>query len=577
MKHFATMGLGTPRRLTRGGWTMLYWKKRLVCEENVHIGPGGDVAVFSGSLCYRGKVGVAGLQGLLQDEAKNAVDETALVGSFVLFLLSSQGLTVREDGSGVRSVFVDTQETVVSTSFLAVLTSLEVPFHLDLQSCLQKFSLGYILRPRTVLNEIESWCSKVSRRTGKGLRFWDGAGACMSPEEDVCMHDAASFREAVREQVLALRRYRDAIRPLLCDYECDLGLSGGYDSRLLALLLGEAGIGYSVHTHLQSGSITHRDDLPVVEDLARRLGVQLRVVRSKNLFDLSCEELETICADNLAHFDGRTGDNGGGINTTYTGDYKARTLGGAQLRLNGEGGEVYRNYFVSPPWRVDFAEWLRDRVSYRYCDRIVRDSNTLRGLLQRSAARIGQRIGIEASGRATRRDLQKYYAEVHLSDCEGFMADAEAKHVHFVMPFADCRILASALRAHAFVGPRDALEVAIIRELDGNGGRGGGRGGAILGEVSAKERLGWCIRCVVSRRLRRRASRVLRGKPSAPWEYQAKWKALIARSAVLRRAKEAFCDLLPELDFDWVLMERSSAEAALAFGYLLSKHAGIRR
>ncbi|MCZ7637777.1 MAG: hypothetical protein M5U12_18110 [Verrucomicrobia bacterium] len=272
------------------------------------------------------------LDRLLAEVVSGQFDQSALRGNFALLIWINGRLSLLTDALGVCHVFTDREHNRFSTSFLALLASFPERQRLDRLAVLEKLATGYVVGPDTIIQGIQR-LTPVTRQT---VRVPDLEVIPPRVPAWSLASTRASLADCLVEHTGRLRQYFTDIAPLGRDLGVDLGLSSGYDSRLLALLARPVFPNLSLHTHWVRG--VHDAEKARAEALARALRLELRVHPEPVFESLPAEELEAALLDGLYYYDARAGDNSGAYSTTYTRRYKTLTLADRRLRLNGEGG-----------------------------------------------------------------------------------------------------------------------------------------------------------------------------------------------------------------------------------------------
>lgn len=460
LKVFERKGFGSPLQRTLGPWTLWHYPKQLVAESNYLETPGGAAVYAVGTPVYRGLDYAATLARLLADWEAGSLDQGALRGNFALLFWVGGRLRLLTDALDVCHVFTDRGGTRFSTSFLALLASFPDKQRLNRLAVLEKLATGYVVGPETIVQGIE-------RLTPRTRATWPGGGLEMVPPPAGRLELAPTrltFDACVEEQTVRLQHYFRDITPLANRLGTDMGMSSGYDSRLVGILARPLIANLSLHTHGVQG--VHDTEKSRVEILSRALELPLRVQTEQPFESLPTEALETALDDGLYYYDARAGDNSGAYSPTYTRRYKALTLGTQRLRLNGEGGEIYRNYYQTARPRLDFGVWMRNRLYYGPTPLALAGTGLEAEMTAHVLSKLSHRLELDLTGAVDLVATRAYYGEVRLPECEGVLANADMQLAHFLMPFADAGLQRGAYSLTPHIGVAGRFQAALIGHLD---------------------------------------------------------------------------------------------------------------
>lgn len=560
---FAAKGFREPQCFELGQWRLWLYRKQCVCEENFVQRADGSAVFAVGTPIYRANPYRVGLAAALEDFANGGIAFQDLRGNYCLLFWVKGRLTLLTDALDVCHVFVDRERTRFSTSLLGVLASFRKRQRLNRLAVLEKLATGYTVGPETILESVEQLTPELRR----GLKA-DGLKTLAFPKWRLNVSPARqSLEECVTEHLRRLRRYFIKIGPIAREHGVDLGLSSGYDSRLVALLMKPEAKDFSVHTHWVRG--VHDSEKKRVEDLARALGLGLRVHAEHPLEALPTEALEDTLLDGLYYYDGRSADNSGAYSPTYTRRYKTLTLGAHRLRLNGEGGEIYRNYYQTARRRVPFVPWMRSRLYYDSTPLALAGTDLEEEMTAHIVRKLTERLEADMSGTVDLAVTRAYYGEVRLPDCEGVLANADMQVAHFLMPFAESELQRAAYGLTPHIGVAGRFQCALIQGLD-----------RVIAALPSH--YGFPIS---GETLRYRAKAAIRGYvPDTMWlRRKARWFAdpqfghasaegyrkVYERSHVVREAEEALRAYVPGFDPKFAVREPAAKATAVFLGVFL--------
>ncbi len=564
-RAFARQGFAPPAESRLGRLRLLHYRKQAAAVEN-QLGDGDGWRLFAvGTPIYRGLPFSQGLARLLAEARSGALDATELSGNYAVLIDGGGRLTLLLDGGGVQPVFCSEDGRRASTSFLALLASFRQPQALDRLAFLEKATSGYVIAPDTLVASIRRLDGRSHDAPAPGLFKFN-------PVRPPVIDPPAAVREfsgCVEYQVKVLDGYLQRVAACAREYGLDLGLSGGYDSRLLLLLACRHRLPVSVHTHATAGMAIHEGERRIVEQIAAQLGVEVRVIPSRRVDRLADEEVGPLLEENLHYFDGRSSDNSGACSETYTPAYRRQTLGGNGLTASGLGGELYRNSYLSSRRRVSFPSWLENRVFFGLARTMLRTGRQWQEVRDSVLAKLGARLGVDAWGPADLWLRRRYYADVRLPDCEGPVVNAQSKLALVLAPFMEVGVRAAALLATPHIGLSGRFQAAMLRSLHPEVAAITSHYGFPLTAEPLRHRLYAALRGYLPEQawLARTRLRIRAGRLGAA--HLAAFEQLHRRSPQVREAFQALLAFFPEVDWRAAMRSNATKENALFLGFFL--------
>ena len=261
-KIFERKGLVRGERFSLGDWTLIQYPKMAVQAKNYHRDPDG-VAVFScGTVVYRSLGYRDSLHRLLADFRENCLDQDELIGNFSLLFFDGRLVHLLTDRLNAQHVFANDERTCVSTSFLAVAAANPTAMRLNLAALYEKLATGILISPDTLVEGID----QLNDEMLEGLNQANGLVAIAhAPMAKIRMHHGG-FSDSVNRQVAILQKYFGRFSVLEGEYHAELGLSDGYDSRLLLALSQVFDKPIPLHSHHTLN--VHESELKVSRRLA---------------------------------------------------------------------------------------------------------------------------------------------------------------------------------------------------------------------------------------------------------------------------------------------------------------------
>ena len=458
---FHRKGFAAPASFDLGNWRLFAYKKILLDNvENFIID--NDQSIFCcGTVIYYGLSYRDSLKRLLKDFQKNSVNQSELIGHFCLLYWNGSELKVLTDQMNTLHIFVNEETTCLSSSFLAMLSASPKPLPLNRLGVCEKLSTGYIVSPDTLVEGISRIDDKLAANFSQARH--NIAFIPHPPRPDIKLHNKG-LDASLNKQVEVLKNHFIKLDAMHQEFSGELGLSDGYDSRLLLACSQFLSKPLSLHTHATKG--VHDQSVQIVEQMASHIGQPLHSVTTYRPEEQSSERLAEVLEDGLLFFDSRASHNMGAFSETYTREYKVKALGDNRMSLNGLGGEIYRNYYGSRRHgSFDLRQWMDLNVYYTFAKKTMGNNELFEEMHLRKQKKIASRLKVEYSPKIDFLWLRRYYGEVRMPDCDANNNDAQNQLSFYHMPFVQPDITCEGINATRYIGLGGNYQGALIHKL----------------------------------------------------------------------------------------------------------------
>jgi len=566
---FERKGFQPPKEFQLGPLTLWLYRKQLVEQDNYYFADPQTAIFATGTIVYRGKSYRESLRSALEDFRKGSFSLDEALGSFCLMFWIGGRLSIATDRLNVHHVFIDERRTRLSNSFLAMLASFEKKLAVNESALYEKLLTGYIVGPDTLVVGIQQ-ITDALLETASTEEF---TFVPHPPRPHEVEFWSDGFDSCVDHQIGVLCEYFRRIGPLASEFPPELGLSSGYDSRLVLALAKELPVPLALHTHATQG--VHDLDRSIVSQMAEYRGCELRVVPTRPMDQQSIEGLDKILRDGLYYYDGRCAHNMGAFSETYTRAYKVEVLGPRRLSLNGLGGEIYRNYYFTARSRFNCRQWMDYHVYYNPLslpDRSLRDS-----LHEYVMDKISDALDSKLGSTLDQHTMRRYYSEVRMPDCDGINHNAHNQVAFYLTPFIEYHVVREAYRALPWIGISGRFQAAMIARVDPQLAAFPSHYGFPLSCQSWGHRFKAALKGGVPDRFwnwrRWFQMRVLGdGRPAAE-----RYKDMKQRYPLLRECEEALLAYAPKMDLEMCARHYAQAPTCIFVGSFLREFAGRLR
>jgi len=457
---FADKGLTAPDEYRFANWTLRHYRKRLVPNESLAVHR-PEASLFAlGTFAYRGCGLRASLDRILDDHLQGRLDLDGLAGAYCLLFANQSGITILTDPMNLLHIFASDDEMVVSSSFAAVLKAGPGQYALNVPAAVENIICGYIVGPDTLARGIRLLDARG--RQGfhpRGLEFLEHR---QLPEFEPAAE--GGFIACVESQLSELDRYFEQFRALVDENAgVDIGLSGGYDSRLLILMARRHFGRVSAHSHFHR---TLTADEICAEQVAQLLDVPFfRFAAAKQPAEMDVEELALNVKNASAYNDGRVIHDYSWLVYFRTRWYREAVLRDMRFGMNGLGGELYRNHQSQILRRVDTRAWIRARVLGPSVVAGVHP-HALDAALEYLLAKAGAVLGADLSRSITRHQSRRWFGEIFSVYGAAVRMCIDNQLAFSLSPFLDRGPRLASYRALPHIGLDGSFEAAMIARLN---------------------------------------------------------------------------------------------------------------
>lgn len=448
----ARAGLAAPTRHSFPGWSLLHFEPPSGGAGGLLVA-GDDLVAVAGTLVFDGRLGAPALAALLHETQLPALDWSRIGGEFVALVRKNGRAFLFGDYFAAFQLFHDLGQRIFSTSLLAALQALpNVRF--DAQAVYEHAFNVVPIGDDTVFAELKTlgpkWVLELTR---------DGVTRHATAKP---LPDAPSRKPLPDRVAEHAERLRATVAPYVDAYgdRIHCPLSGGIDSRLLFAGLRAAGSTPSVYVYGPEGSA----DVRIAREIGRAEGFAVDWI-DKSAAPMTPEGFPAQVEANFHQFDGLP---------TYGNIFDNGGHAAAQLRRHADGGlaasggcgEVYRDFFLLPDWRLT-ARTIARSFFARFTPGDATPGFDGRAFLDRIADKIADALGLpDARTTMSRTHAEQAYPRVRCRALFGREISLEAQHGAYLMPFLDHQLVSAALTLPMAAKHAGAFEARLLAAID---------------------------------------------------------------------------------------------------------------
>lgn len=434
---------------TLGSYTLILFSDSTIVDTQVYD------HYMLGSLMYNGRKDEKAAQILLTENGKNW--EKAY-GNYVIISQRKNEIELTLDPLRKYHVFNLGMGEFISNSYLACCHA-ATELSINQTAFYEKLSRGYIIAPDTLFKEVRllNTEKKISEDIFLTQNKYVG--------EETPLYSSRSA--AIESQKNTLFSYFVENQEIFEEEGIDLGISSGYDSRLLLALIKKFEIKNArLHTHAIKDLPVHSFDRQIADQLSKLSQLSLKVVETSKFSDLRSGSLEKAMNENFLTFEGRSSHNMGALTETYTLSYKKAVLGELNISLNGLGGEIFRNYYNIPS-KVSFDSFLENYLFYRFTKDLMGKKKFFE-LRENFLEKCNTQLGTKPSNNNKRAWIRRYYSEIRMPQGDASNHNAYNAYFRFITPFIEPSILQAGYGINKFLGTGGKFEGELIASIDQN-------------------------------------------------------------------------------------------------------------
>ncbi len=564
LETFNEKGISSYNIFKLNHWELFLFEKIKQLSINYFEDDRNRKTFICGTLIYKNLPLNDSLKQLHFDLCTKQIDDKALLGNFCVIFWDGKNINILLDNLGVQQIFQSEDGLVVSSSFLAILQSSPKKFKINHLALSEKLATGFLIGEDTLVRGIKKVSGKLS---------------CPVPENDVEiinpkkqpiqieLHNRG-IKKSIEAQIEILSSHFQAINNAFPTYQGDLGLSSGFDCRLiLALAHKELNMPLHIHSHNTIG--VHDTEIYYAKQLVEKLGVDLQLIPTQSLEKISNENIEKVLDQNLYFFDGRSGRHLGAYSETYTPDYRRNSMGDADYSVNGLGGEIFRDSYFLGNKVLNWDDWASRFLFYPLLTETLGSEKQAKDL----SYVLKQKIESELDMDFSEADLFKthaYYGLVKMPQANGTVAQAYGKVSHFLFPFIEHKIVLEALKAVPYLGIGGSYQARLVSRISPELAAVGSHYGTSFDKLSLKYLLWGKLKTLGSVKTRNTFVRKKLLQRSNK-EYHLMLIKKINETPVLLQAKEALLSHAPYVDFDKLLLDNTQRRYILYLGHFLNK------
>lgn len=420
----------------------------------------GDHKIFGfGSYIYKEYKHDNILINILQDYVNNNIDYDNLYGNYCFIIYFNGKFEIILDTMKVFKIYANKDISVISSSFLA-LCVLNNSLSLNKYASYEKFVTGYNIGEETIFNEIVNF--NDYKHKNDNFNIINNKLKKEKNNKDIYNN----IESNLNYQYNILSNYFDKLKILADSYGAQLGLSGGYDSRLILAGIKDKFKNISLYTHHTEGVERHEIEAMIANSISKDYNIDIVSISTSNVMLMDSNEFINMIEENILFYDGRCTDCMGAVSETYTLKYRENIHSGYGVLLNGLGGEIYRNDFKILRPYLNFESWLKSIIFPPCVEKIFSNKILYKSFYKNYINKLNKIANLNIHKYVDKKTIRKYYAYVKLPYCDGLNANANSVYSFYFFPFIEKMIIDAALTNTKYLGYFGQYQTKLINKFD---------------------------------------------------------------------------------------------------------------
>ncbi|MBK9285105.1 MAG: hypothetical protein IPM51_12455 [Sphingobacteriaceae bacterium] len=327
---------------------LIIYKKRSVNNENFFQFSNSDFIASTGTPVYKNRIGEEAAKNLYQDilTSKN-IDFSNLRGHYCYLIKINDKFLIFNDYNGLYHVYHDIDKNVFSNSFLAIseiLSHKEVSAPELYEYILYESTFGR----KTIVKNINQLNNRYIHEICPGKK---------EIEKYYTIDDEPNYLKFDETVKYTSEKITNYFKCLLDNFQSmTLGLSGGFDSRLILMCLLNNNRKPKIYTSGSKDSF----DVNFARNICKTFNLDFTHYDLKEEHKYSVDRYKELIVEKFINTDGIVYN---GIFSSFGTGMDIDSSEKAELNFNGAGGEIYQSFWKLPGNSLNISEFIQSRYN----------------------------------------------------------------------------------------------------------------------------------------------------------------------------------------------------------------------
>jgi hypothetical protein len=454
---FKRKGLNRFKKFELDDYRLLLFNK-IHCS-NINYFTNECSSIFStGTIIYKGLFDETALKLVLNNYQNGTLDISEIIGDFCILLYINERISIFTDQANIYNVFFTIDLDMISSSFITICKSLPHHITINRQATVEVLLTGNLIGPDTLFNEVKRY-EIGFQSTSPNLNF-------INKVKEFRKITYTSSNEAIEQQICQLDSYIDSISGFANKYGLCLGLTGGFDSRLLLAVLTRNPNFFKKNLKIYS---TWRKKITTefknAETVASVAGMNILSIEHRELIDLSTDEAAEMLINNMWFNDGLVRTHQLWTEEIKTSNYLSKLVLPNLINTSGVGGEQYRNSDRLFRIKHNFEKWVKYKILFKHNSNPFLTNNEFQDFYVYFSSKLQRKLSLNNTRSISFQDMKRYGNEIYNPANRTVRNNIENQLYYFLSPFTDFNISNFAYNAIPYLGIDFSFEARMISKI----------------------------------------------------------------------------------------------------------------
>ena len=454
---FKKKGLVRLQKFVLGDYQLLLYNK--IHFNNINHFTSEDSCIFStGTIIYKGAFADSALKQILLNYQNSTLDITDIAGDFCIILFINKRIIIFTDQANIYNIFYNKDLSIISSSFISICHSLPNLLTINRNATIESLLTGNLIGADTLFNEVKRYEIGFRSPTSKP----DFANQKMLPGKI----QTNSRKDAIDQQINQLDNYINNISGFVNKYGLCLGLTGGFDSRLLlAILLRNQNIKKEKIQIYSTWRKNITTEFINAQKVASAAGKKIISIEHREFNELPPEKASDLLIHNMWFNDGLVRTHQLWTEEIKTSDYLTRLVLPNLLNTSGVGGEQYRNSERLLRGKHNFEKWVKYKLLFKHNANPFLTKEAYQNFYFYFSSKLQRKLSLNNIKSISFPDIKKYGNEVYNPSNRTVRNNIENQLYYFLSPFTDFNISNFAYNAIPYLGIDFSFEAGMITKI----------------------------------------------------------------------------------------------------------------
>ncbi len=453
LHHYDSLGFRAPYISELGYYRLYLYEKQLL---NVKNHANNDTAsIFTcGSLFYKSLGYADSLKVLLNDFLEGNLKTEQLFGNYIIIFVNkiSSQITLLFDPAFIKNVYIDRGRKIISSHLLSIKSSDVQNYTINEPALIENIVTGQLISPDTYFNEVE----RIDKINYTEIPEYFPKVKVV-PQEIISYKKFENKKQAIDHANKNLGNYFNATEKICNEYGAHIGLTGGFDSRLL-LMHARKKI-----KRLNTNSFWRENSSEYIN--AKKLAEHAKINFSSFEDDpFQMPEMNEQLQKAYLYFDGQIRSQNYWIEEFNNPDYSGKLANKYMVGFHGCGGEEYRNSdrFTG---KLLLKEYILNEWLFKYCNKPFKNQQIEEAIYNKIEEKIN-RLTDNESRYVDLVLLKRIQNEVWNISNRTTRVNVLNQQMFYFAPFTEAIISNTAYQYVPFLGRSMSFQIEMMQDID---------------------------------------------------------------------------------------------------------------